>query len=77
VAIDPSASVEGATFGGSVTVSAHVVVGAGAYLEDCVILERATVDAGASVVHSIIGPRAHVHAGHRVSLQVLGEAAEA
>jgi mannose-1-phosphate guanylyltransferase len=77
VAIDPSASVEGATFGGSVTVSAHVVVGAGAYLEDCVILERATIDAGASVVHSIIGPRAHVHAGHRVSLQVLGEAAEA
>lgn len=77
VAVDPSATVEGATFGGSVTVSAHVVVGPGAYLEDCVILERATIEAGASVVHSIVGPRARVRAGHRVSHQVLGEAAEA
>jgi mannose-1-phosphate guanylyltransferase len=77
VAIDPSASVEGATFGGSVTVSAHCVVGAGAYLEDSVVLERATIEAGASVSHSIVGPRARVRAGHRVSHQVLGEAAEA
>jgi mannose-1-phosphate guanylyltransferase len=76
-AVDPSASVEGATFGGSVTVAPHVVVGAGAYLEDCILLDRATVDPGASVIHSIIGPRAHIHAGHRVSHQVLGEAAEA
>jgi mannose-1-phosphate guanylyltransferase len=77
VAIDPSASVEGASFGGSVTVSAHATVGAGAYLEDSVILERATIDPGASVLHSIIGPRARVHGGHRVSHQVLGESAEA
>ncbi|MGA7861984.1 MAG: NDP-sugar synthase [Thermoplasmata archaeon] len=77
VAVDPSASVEGATFGGSVTISSHVVVGAGAYLEDCVVLERATIEPGASVVHAIIGPRARVRAGHRVSHQVLGEAAEA
>lgn len=77
VAVDPSASVEGATFGGSVTVSPHVVVGAGAYLEDCIILDRATVEPGASVLHSIVGPRARVRAGHRVSHQVLGEAAEA
>lgn len=77
VAIDPSASVEGATFGGFVTVSAHVVVGAGAYLEDSVILERATIEPGASVLHSIVGPRARVRTGHRVSQQVLGEAAEA
>ncbi|MFZ0830313.1 MAG: NDP-sugar synthase [Thermoplasmata archaeon] len=77
VAVDPSASVEGASFGGSVTVSAHVIVGAGAYLEDSVILDRATVEPGASVVHSIVGPRARVHAGHRVNHQVLGEASEA
>jgi mannose-1-phosphate guanylyltransferase len=77
VAVDPSASVEGASFGGSVTISSHAIVGAGAYLEDSVVLERATIDPGASVVHSIIGPRARVHAGHRVSHQVLGEGAEA
>lgn len=77
VAIDPSASVEGATFGGFVTVSAHAVVGAGAYLEDSILLDRATVEPGASVVHSILGPRVHVHPGHRVNHQVLGEAAEA
>jgi mannose-1-phosphate guanylyltransferase len=77
VAVDPSASVEGATFGGSVTISAHVTVGAGAYLEDSVILERATIETGASVVHSIVGPRARVRAGHRVNHQVLGDAAEA
>jgi mannose-1-phosphate guanylyltransferase len=77
VAIDPSATVEGASFGGSVTLSPHVIVGAGAYLEDSVVLDRATIEAGASVVHSIIGPRARVRAGHRVSRQVLGEGAEA
>ncbi|MGC2290138.1 MAG: NDP-sugar synthase [Thermoplasmata archaeon] len=77
VAIDPSASVEGASFGGSVTVGPHVVVGAGAYLEDSVVLDRATIEPGASVLHSIVGPRARVRAGHRVSHQVLGEAAEA
>jgi mannose-1-phosphate guanylyltransferase len=75
-AIDPSASVEGASFGGSVTVSAHSIVGAGAYLEDSIVLENATIEPGASVVHSILGPRVRVRAGHRVSRQVLGEAAE-
>jgi mannose-1-phosphate guanylyltransferase len=77
VAIDPSAMVEGASFGGSVTIAGHVTVGAGAYLEDSVVLDRATIEAGASVVHSIVGPRARVRAGHRVSRQVLGDGAEA
>jgi mannose-1-phosphate guanylyltransferase len=77
VAVDPSASVEGATFGGSVTISSHVVVGAGAYLEDSVVLERATIEAGASVLHSIVGPRALVRPGHRVNREVLGDSAEA
>lgn len=77
LAVDPSATVEGASFGGSVTIAAHVVVGAGAYLEDCTVLERATIEPGASVLHSIVGPRARVRAGHRVAHQVLGEAAEA
>jgi mannose-1-phosphate guanylyltransferase len=77
VAVDPSATVEGASFGGSVTVSAHVIVGAGAYLEDSVVLDGATIETGASVAHSIIGPRARVRSGHRVSRQVLGEGAEA
>ncbi len=76
-AIDPSAAVEGASFGGSVTVGPHVIVGAGAYLEDCILMDRVTVDAGASVVHSILGPRARVHGGHRVAHQILGEGAEA
>lgn len=77
VAVDPSASVEGATFGGSVTISPHVVVGAGAYLEDAIVLDGVRIEPGASVLHSIVGPRAHVRSGHRVNHQVLGEAAEA
>lgn len=77
VAIDPSASVEGASFGGSVTVSAHATVGAGAYLEDSILLDGATVEPGASVLHSIIGPRARVRGGHRLTHQVLGEGADA
>lgn len=77
VAVDASSTVEGATFGGSVTVSPHAFVGAGAYLEDSIVLDGARIEPGASVVHSIVGPRARVRSGHRVSHQVLGEAAEA
>jgi mannose-1-phosphate guanylyltransferase len=77
VAVDPSARVRGATFGGAVTVAAGAVVGAGAYLEDCVLLDGATIEPGASVLHSIVGPGARVAEGHRVSHQLLGEGAEA
>ncbi len=76
VALHRGAIVGPASFGGYVTVSEGCTVGAGAYLEDAVLLDGAIIEPEASIAHSIVGPRARIRGGHRVSGQILGEAAE-
>jgi mannose-1-phosphate guanylyltransferase len=77
VAIDATASVTGAKFGGYVTIDEGVTVAPGAYLEDSVVLAGAQIESGAAVSRSILGPNARIRAGHQVTGQVLAAGAEA
>ena len=62
----------GARFGPSVHLADRVQVGAGAHVEDSVLMEGAHVGEGASVLHSVIGPGISIAAGQRVERAVLG-----
>lgn len=78
----PVAALEGvharhASFGPYVTLANDVTVGAGAHVENSVVMDGATIGDGAFVTGSILGPRARVGPGHRVTGQVIGEAGEA
>jgi mannose-1-phosphate guanylyltransferase len=73
VAVDAEAEVDGAEFGGNVHVGPRVSIGAGAYIENSIVMEGATVGPGASVVGSILGPGIQVAAGQEVRGQVLGQ----
>lgn len=77
VAVDPSAEVKGASFGPFATVGAGVRLGAGAHVEDSVVLEGATIGRGASVTGSLVGPGAVVPDGVTLTRQILGARAGA
>jgi mannose-1-phosphate guanylyltransferase len=77
VALMKGARAAGASFGQYVTVGLDASVEAGAHVENCVIMDGATVEREAHVAGSILGPRSRVLAGHRADGIVLGEGAEA
>ncbi|HEV2231402.1 MAG TPA: NDP-sugar synthase, partial [Thermoplasmata archaeon] len=73
----PSAEVKGASFGPFATVGAGVRLGAGAHVEDSVVLDGATIGRGASVTGSLVGPGAIVPDGVTLTRQILGARAGA
>ena len=77
VATMPAARAAGASFGPYVTLGPGVMVEAGAYIENSILMEGARVEKNATVSGSLLGPGARVAAGHRISEQVLGERADA
>jgi mannose-1-phosphate guanylyltransferase len=76
VAAMDGATARGATFGRYVTLGPNSHVGAGAHVEDSILMDGVRVEDGATVVGSLLGPRVTVRAGHRVEGQVAGEGAE-
>lgn len=66
----------GASFGPYVTLGAGVQVGAGAHVENSVLMDGVRVEPGAFVSGCLLGPRARVGAGHRLVGQTIGEAGE-
>ncbi len=66
-----------ATFGPYVHLGEGVTIGAGAHVENAILMDGVTVGAGASVTASILGPRVTVRPQSSVRGAVLGEAAEA
>jgi mannose-1-phosphate guanylyltransferase len=67
----------GAIVGGRATLGPDVVIGAGAHIENSVVLEGTTVGAHTRINGSIVGPRARI--GERCQLEdrvVLGEGVE-
>jgi mannose-1-phosphate guanylyltransferase len=61
-----------ASFGGYVTLGVGAKVGAGAYLEDAVIMDGASVGAGARLVRTIVGPNERVEPGRTVTGEIVG-----
>jgi mannose-1-phosphate guanylyltransferase len=67
---------QGASFGPNVTLAEHVVVEAGAQVENSVLMDDVLVESGAVVTGSILGPHVVVRAGRRATGVVLGDGAE-
>jgi mannose-1-phosphate guanylyltransferase len=76
VFIGTHCQVRGASFGPYVHVGDGCTIGAGAHLENSILMEGVIVGEGASVSGSVLGPRVQVRAGATVRDQVLGEAAQ-
>ncbi|MCI4360617.1 MAG: NDP-sugar synthase [Thermoplasmata archaeon] len=72
VAVGASVEARGASFGPYVTLGDHVHVGAGAHVEDCVLMDHVQIGEGASVRRSIVGPGIRVGAGQTIEGVVLG-----
>ncbi len=75
VAADPTVTARGARFGRYVSLGANVRIGAGAFVENSVLMDGADVGAGATITHAILGPGAAVPAGARIERVVLGATA--
>jgi mannose-1-phosphate guanylyltransferase len=72
-----SSVAHGAIVGGRATLEPDVIIGAGAHIENSVVLEGATVGAHTRISGSIVGPRAKI--GERCQLEdgvVVGEGVE-
>ncbi len=72
VAVLEGANVDGAVFGSYVTVGRRSRIGAGARIENSVIMDDAEIGEGAIVTGSLVGPSVRVLAGSRVENATLG-----
>jgi len=77
VAFGTSVEAHGASFGPYVTLGHDVHVGAGAHVEDSVLMDDVQIGEGASVHRSILGPGIRVSAGQTIEGVVLGAHASA
>lgn len=77
VAVGAGVQAKDATFGPYVHLGDGVTVGAGAHVENAILMDGVEVGPRASVTGSILGPRVRVRADAIVRGQVLGEGAEA
>lgn len=71
VAVDPSAEVRGAEFGGYVHVGAGASLRSDAFLQDAIVMDGARIGARARIVRSIVGPGVQVADGADVTGRIL------
>ena len=74
VASMDGAEAKGATFGGYVTLGVGARVGAGAELEDSVVMDGAVIGAGCRLSGAIVGPGVEVPRGRRLVGELVGAA---
>jgi mannose-1-phosphate guanylyltransferase len=77
VAVATGVTATGATFGPYVHLGSRVTIGAGAHVENSILMDDVEIGPGASVTASVLGPRVRVPANKAVRGAVLGEGAEA
>ena len=71
VAVGTDSRVDGSHLGPYVTLGDRVTVGAGAHVEDSILMDDVRVGRGARVLHSVLGPGVAVAEGVTVESQVL------